>query len=309
MSLTLLGISGKIPFKLDPDVKAWSQASSITDPYWLIPLDVAVKDLKANNIWSKIVYCNPVAGATPLSVSIPLKHPLGLPSLIYGNPSITNLGITGDGVGTYINTQMNSDPYIPSIYDQHHLCYQNLSSGYNTTNSFGRVFGGYGVGQNSGSDGGINVGFCYAGSEVNGFGDCPYNTSPLTRMNVNLTGGKKWNGTVAVSRTAANNAVVYIKGVVEFTETDNLLLRSPNLSYNLVSNNRTGLWQRPFFWMAPNNVSNVNWDSGIRAQLDTRYVSTGRFAWFSNGAGLTNSELAVYDSILTTLQTTWGRNA
>lgn len=293
---------------MDPDVVIWSQNSLITDPYWLMPLDTATKALKANNLWSKIVYCNPVAGATPLSVSIPLKHPLGLPSLIYGNPSITALGITGDGVGTYINTQMNIDPHIPSIYNQHHLCYQNLTTGYNPANTYGRLFGGYGIGQNSNSDGGVSVGFCFDGSETNGFGDCPYNLSPPTRMSVNLTGGKKWNGTVAISRTAANNAVVYVKGVVEFTETDNLLLRIPNLAYNMVFAGRTNLWQRPFFWMAPNGVSNVQWDAGIRANLDTRYVSSGRFAWFSNGAGLTNSELNTYNSILTTLQTAWGRN-
>ena len=307
MSLTLLGVSGSGSFVYEPEVLAWSATTGITDPYWLLPMNTAVVSLKSQGIWSKIIYCNPVAGGTAAALAIPLKHPQGLPSLVYGNPLVNNLGVKGDGAGTYINTQMNIDPNIPTLYSVHSACYQNLSTGFNTANGFGRSYGGYGIGQNSNSDGGWNNGFCFNGSETNGFCDTPYNLSPAGRMTVNFTGGKNWAGFICNSRTSGNRAVVSRNGVIELINTNNLLSRNPNLSYNMVVNFRTNLWQRPFFWMATNGVSNANWDAGIRAQLDTRYVSLGRFAWFSNGIGLTDAEIAIYNTIIQTLQTSWGR--
>jgi len=308
MSLTLLNVSGKSgPFVYEPEVLAWSASTGIVDPYWLMPMNTAVVSLKIQGIWSKIIYCNPVAGGTAAAASIPLKHPLGLPSLIYGSPLVNGMGIKGDGVGTYINTQMNIDRYIPSLYDVHSACYQNLASGFNTPNGYGRLYGGYGVGQNPNSDGGWASGFCFDGSETNGFIDAPFNLVPFTRLSNNFTGGNNWSGFIIANRTAADRVVLSRNGGIVATNTANLLSRTPNLSYTMVSNGRTNLWQRPYFWMASNNVSNVNWDLGIRTQLDTRYVSLGRFAWFSNGLGLTDAQISAYNSIMQTLQTAWSR--
>lgn len=308
MSLPLLGVSGKSgPFVYEPEVLAWSASTGIVDPYWLLPMNTAVVSLKIQGIWSKIIYCNPVAGGTAAAAAIPLKHPLGLASYIYGSPLVNNMGIKGDGVGTYIDTRMNIDPHIPSLYDVHSACYQNLASGFNTANTYGRLFGGYGIGQNPNADGGWTSGFCFDGSETNGFIDPPYNLAPSTRMSYGFSGADKWNGFIVANRTATNRAVFSRNGIILSTNTQNLASRTPNLSYGMVSFGRTNLWQRPFFWMASNNISNVNWDLGIRTQLDIRYVSLGRFAWFSNGLGLTDSQISAYNSIMQTLQTAWSR--
>lgn len=295
------------PAVYEPEVIAWSLSSSVTDPFWLDTMNTAVQGLKNNNLWDLIVYLNPCAGTSSLSISTPLKHPQNLPSLIYGNPLINSYGVKGDGVGTYINTQMNIDPNIPSLYDVHSVFYQNLTSSFNSANGNGRAFGGYSIGQNTNSDGGW-LHFVTNGSETNGIADAPYDLNPATRMSINLTGGKKWYGFVANSRTSSNYAFSYLNGNIEGTATNDLLTRSPNLSYGMTVSGRTGLWQRPFFWMGWNNVSNVNWDAGVRAQLDTRYVSEARFAWLSNGKGLTQSQLDTYYNIVQTAQISWGRN-
>lgn len=268
----------------------------------------AVVALEDYGLWDKIIYLNPVAGGNAAGLGVPLKHPLNLPSLIYGNPLINTMGVKGDGVGTYINTQMNIDPHIPSLFDVHSASYQNLSTGFNTANGNGRSYGGYSVGQNANSDGTWNNGFCLNGSETNGFCDTPYNLNPAGRMTVNFTGGKNWAGFICNSRTSASRAVVSRNGVIELINTNNLSARTPNLSYTMTVNGRTNLWQRPFFWMGTNAPSNTNWDLGIRTQLDTRYVSLGRFGWFSNGRGLSDSEIAIYNTIVQSAQTAWGRN-
>jgi hypothetical protein len=268
----------------------------------------AVIALRDFNIYSKLIYCNPCAGATTLSVSIPLKHPQNTASLVVGSPLVNAQGVKGDGVGTYINTLMNIDPNIPSLYDVHSACYQNLSTGFNPANGNGRTFGGYSIGQNSGGDGSWLGVFCFNGSEISGFIDAPYNTTPLTRQNYLFTSPNNYSGFLVANRTAANRAVFAKNGSVLVTNTNNLLTRVPNLSYTMTVSGRTNLWRRPFFWGGNNNPSNGFWDSGLNSQLDTRYVSSGRFAWLSNGLGLTDTDLTNYNTVIQTLQTAWGRN-
>jgi hypothetical protein len=103
----------KIFAGLDPDAKAFIDATGIVDNNQITTLNTLVIDLKNANLWSKMIALYPYLGGTAFTHKFNLKDPQDLDSSyrlsFFGGWTHTSTGAKPNGTNAYANTFLGTD--------------------------------------------------------------------------------------------------------------------------------------------------------------------------------------------------------
>jgi hypothetical protein len=107
-SLSWAGLTDIVGITTDTDAQAFITATGITDTTQQGAIDVLVKGLKTDLLWSKMLAVYPFVGGTATTCKFNLKNPvdtdLGHRLNFVGGWTFSNNGIQGNGTTAYANT-------------------------------------------------------------------------------------------------------------------------------------------------------------------------------------------------------------
>ena len=107
-SLSYAGLTNIVGVTTDADAQAFITAAAITDATQQEAIDVLVKGLKADSLWTKMLAVYPFVGGTATSCKFNLKNPLdtnGAHRLNFvGGWTFSSNGITPNGLTAYADT-------------------------------------------------------------------------------------------------------------------------------------------------------------------------------------------------------------
>jgi hypothetical protein len=107
-SLSYAGLTNIVGLTTDADAQAFITAAAITDSTQQGALDVLVKGLKADSLWTKMLAVYPFVGGTATSCKFNLKNPLDTNGAFrlnfVGGWTFSSNGITPNGTTAYADT-------------------------------------------------------------------------------------------------------------------------------------------------------------------------------------------------------------
>lgn len=129
VSTTYVGDTGAITsyVTIDPDVRAFLNATGITDSTTQIALENLVNSLKTNNLWTKLLAIYPFVGGTATTNKYNLKDARDLDAAyridFQSNFTFASTGVTGDGTGparTFLNpsTDLSQNSFSVGMYSR-----------------------------------------------------------------------------------------------------------------------------------------------------------------------------------------------
>jgi len=114
-SLSYAGLTDIVGITTDTNAQAFITATGITDTTQQGAIDVLVKGLKTDLLWTKMLAIYPFVGGTATTCKYNLKNPLDTDGAFrlnfVGGWTITNNGIQGNGTTAYANTFLAPSTY------------------------------------------------------------------------------------------------------------------------------------------------------------------------------------------------------
>lgn len=268
MIISIPGILANRTDSIDPDVRAFLNATGISSSTIRNALNVFVIDLKANNLWSKFHAIYPFVGGTAFTHKFNLKNSLDTNAafrlLFAGGWTHNSNGITGNAINTYANTYYTENVNSTAIGNKHISVYcKTLSTDLQVE---------------MGATGSVSV--------------ATDTTDIVTSTN---TGG--FNCFMRNSSTSGGFPNAISTGFFLNNRTSATQIRAfKDSTLNIIASNSTNLVTYPYY-IGATNVANSS----------IGFVSSRNIAFSSIGESFTDGEAVILYGLIQTLQTSLSR--